>query len=322
MSKYILRRLFSGILTILMVFVLDFIIIKAAPGDPVRTIMGKETDDPELRAALMEKYGLDKPFHVQFVSQLKNMLRGDFRNSIIYNRSVADMIKERLPATLLLGLVDCILALIIGTALGIFCARRDGSFIDNFLSSIAYTLDAMPSFWLGLMLIIVFSSRLNLLPAQGMENVREGYEGFRHTLDVMEHMVLPVMTMVLITMPGYFRIAKSSIQQVTSEDFITTLRSTGMSEKMIFSKYIFKNAILPTVTMFGITLAFLVTGVTLVEIVFSWPGTGRLTLTAINQRDYPTLMGVYMVMSISVAVVMVLVDIAYAFLDPRIRYDK
>lgn len=130
------------------------------------------------------------------------------------------------------------------------------------------------------------------------------------------------MTMVLITMPGYFRIAKSSIQQVTSEDFITTLRSTGMSEKMIFSKYIFKNAILPTVTMFGITLAFLVTGVTLVEIVFSWPGTGRLTLTAINQRDYPTLMGVYMVMSISVAVVMVLVDIAYAFLDPRIRYDK
>lgn len=139
----------------------------------------------------MEKYGLDKPLHVQFVSQLKNMLRGDFGNSIIYNRSVADMIKERLPATLLLGLVDCILALIIGTALGIFCARRDGSFIDNFLSSIAYTLEPMPSFWLGLMLIIVFSSRLNLLPAQGMENVREGYEGFRHTLDVMEHMVLP-----------------------------------------------------------------------------------------------------------------------------------
>lgn len=322
MSRYILRRLLSGLLTVLMVFVIDFVIIKAAPGDPVRTIMGKESDDAVLRAALMEKYGLDKPLTTQFFVQLKNMLHGDFGNSIIYNRPVIDMIVERLPATILLGLVDCILALLIGTALGIFCARRDGSFIDNLLSSIAYALDAMPSFWLGLMLIIILASRWKLLPTQGMENLRAGYTGFRHTLDVMEHMVLPVLTMVLITMPGYFRIAKSSIQQVTSEDFITTLRSTGMSEKKIFNKYIFKNAILPTVTMFGITLAFLVTGVTLVEIVFAWPGTGRLTLTAINQRDYPVLMGIYMVMSVSVALVMILVDVAYAFLDPRIRYDK
>ncbi len=322
MSRYILRRLLSGLLTVLMVFVIDFVIIKAAPGDPVYTIMGKESDDPVLRAALLEKYGLDKPLITQFFVQLKNMLHGDFGNSIIYNRPVIDMIVERLPATILLGLVDCILALLIGTALGIFCARRDGSFIDNFLSSIAYALDAMPSFWLGLMLIIILASRWKLLPTSGMENLRAGYTGFRHTLDVMEHMVLPVLTMVLITMPGYFRIAKSSIQQVTSEDFITTLRSTGMSEKKIFNKYIFKNAILPTVTMFGITLAFLVTGVTLVEIVFAWPGTGRLTLTAINQRDYPVLMGIYMVMSVSVALVMILVDVAYAFLDPRIRYDK
>lgn len=150
MSKYILRRLFSGILTILMVFVLDFIIIKAAPGDPVRTIMGKETDDPELRAALMEKYGLDKPLHVQFVSQLKNMLRGDFGNSIIYNRSVADMIKERLPATLLLGLVDCILALIIGTALGIFCAAGMArSLTTSFLPSPIPWMPCPPFGWVS-----------------------------------------------------------------------------------------------------------------------------------------------------------------------------
>jgi peptide/nickel transport system permease protein len=155
-----------------------------------------------------------------------------------------------------------------------------------------------------------------------MVNAREAYTGFAYVLDVAKHLVLPCLTLVLITMPGYFRIAKSSIAQVTSEDFITMFRATGMSERKIFNKYIFRNAILPTVTLFGITMAFLITGVTLIEIVFSWPGTGRLTLTAINQRDYPALMGIYLVMSISIAVMMVLVDIAYAILDPRIRYDK
>ena len=321
-TRYILRRLLSGVLTVLMVFVINFIIIKAAPGDPIKTIMGKETDDPVLREALMEKWGLNKSLPEQFWSQFSNALKGDLGTSIIYNRSVNEMIGERLGATILLGLVSALLALIIGTTLGIFCARHEGSFTDGLLSTISYALDAMPSFWLGLMLIILLSSKLGLLPTQGMTDARASYQGARHVLDVLHHLVLPTLTLVLITMPGYFRIAKSSIQQVTSEDFIVTLRATGMSEKKIFRKYIFKNAILPTVTMFGITLAFLVTGVTLIEIVFSWPGTGRLTMTAINQRDYPTLMGIYLIMSVSVAVVMVLVDIAYAFLDPRIRYDQ
>jgi len=232
------------------------------------------------------------------------------------------MLQSRLGPTILLGLISALLALVIGTALGIFCARRANSLIDNLFSTVSYTLDAMPSFWLGLMLIILLSTKLGLLPAQGMTDARASYTGLKYYLDVAVHLVLPVLTLVLITMPGYFRIAKSSIHQVTSEEFILTLRATGMSEKKIFRKYIFRNSILPTVTMFGITIAFLVTGVSLIEIVFSWPGTGRLTLTAINQRDYPTLMGIYLVMSVSVAVVMVLVDIAYAFLDPRIRYDR
>lgn len=305
-----------------MVFVINFIIIKAAPGDPIRTIMGKETDDPVLKEALMEKWGLNESLPKQFWKQFSNSLKGDLGTSIIYNRSVNEMIQSRLGPTILLGIVSALLALIIGTALGIFCARRENSLVDSLFSTVSYTLDAMPSFWLGLMLIILLSTKLGLLPAQGMTDARAGYTGLQYYLDVAVHLVLPVLTLVLITMPGYFRIAKSSIHQVTSEEFILTLRATGMSEKKIFSKYIFRNAILPTVTMFGITIAFLVTGVSLIEIVFSWPGTGRLTLTAINQRDYPTLMGIYLVMSVSVAVVMVLVDIAYAFLDPRIRYDR
>lgn len=322
MGRFALRRFFSGLLTVFVVFALNFVIIHAAPGNPVKSIIGKETSNPELTQALMDKWGLNDPLTVQFSRQLGNTLRGNLGTSILYNRPVNEMILERLGATLLLGVVTAVLSLLIGTALGVVCARKEGSWLDRILSVITYALDSMPSFWLGLMLIILLSSKLGLLPTQGMENVRAGYTGLHHVLDVLYHLILPSLTLVLISIPGYFRIAKSSIQQVTSEDFIITLRATGMSEKKIFSKYIFRNAILPTVTLFGITLAFLVTGVSLIEIVFSWPGMGRLTMTAINQRDYPVLMGIYFVMSVSVALVMVLVDIAYAMLDPRIRYDR
>lgn len=321
MKKYVIRRILSGILTILVVFTMNFILVKSAPGDPITTLMGKESDDPVLRAALEEKWGLNKPLHEQYLSYLENALHGDLGTSITYNRSVNDMIAERVFATVLLGLTALVLAFCIGTALGIFCARRDGSFIDNILSTVSYATDAMPSFWLGLMLMIIFATRLDILPSQGMFDVRAGYTGMRYVLDVLHHLILPCITLVLVSMPGYFRITKSSILQVTSEDFITTMRATGMSEKKIFNKYIFRNAILPAITMLGISVAFLLTGVSLIEIVFSWPGMGRLTLTAINQRDYPTLMGVYLVMNVCVVVVMIIVDILYAFLDPRIRYD-
>lgn len=224
-------------------------------------------------------------------------------------------------ATVILGLASLLISFIVGTAMGIFCARRDGSRIDSLLSMLSYATDAMPSFWLGLMLMIIFATKLNLLPSQGMFDVRAGYTGLRYILDVAHHLILPCLTLVLITMSGYFRITKSSILQVTSEDFITTMRATGMSERKIFNKYIFRNAILPTVTMLGISVAFLITGVSLIEIVFSWPGMGRLTLTAITQRDYPTLMGIYLVMNVSVVIVMIITDIVYAVLDPRIRYD-
>jgi peptide/nickel transport system permease protein len=304
----------------LIVFAINFIIINAAPGDPIKTIMGKESDDPVLRAALEEKYGFDKPLTVQFGIYLKNSLKGDLGTSIIYDRSVSEMIGERLGPTILLVLSAGILSLIIGTIMGIIAARREGSLLDTILSGISYVLNSVPSFWLGLMLIILFSSRLKLLPTYGMTNQRASYTGIKYILDVLKHMILPVGTLLLVQIPTYFRIAKSSVLQVANEDFITTFRATVMSERKIFNKYIFRNAILPTITMFGISMAYLITGVSLIETVFAWPGTGRLVLTAINQRDYPTLMGMYLIMSISVAVVMIIVDIIYAILDPRIRY--
>lgn len=320
MTKYVIKRLFSGLITIFLVFVINFILIHIAPGDPVSVMMGKDNNDPELRAALMAKYGLDQPLYVQFYRQLTTTIRGDLGDSYIYSRPVVDMIAEKIGPTLLLVFPSALIALIIGAAMGILSARHEGSVIDVIFSGLTYILNAMPSFWLGLMQIILFATRLNLLPSSGMIDVRAGYTGFRYILDVLRHLALPLGTLVLINIPYYYRIAKSSVLQVTNEEFITTFRATGMSERKIFNKYVFKNAILPVVTVFGITMAFLISGVTLIETVFAWPGTGRLTLTAINQRDYTVLMGMYLVVSVMVALTMIVVDIVYALLDPRIRY--
>ena len=321
MKRYVIRRIFSAILTVFIVLTLNFIIIKAAPGDPIKSLMGKDTNDPALRAALEEKWGLNEPAYVQYGSYLINALRGDLGTSIIYNSSVNSMIGTKAGPTVLLGLTAALAALVVGTALGIFCAQHEGGIIDGLLSAISYALDAMPSFWLGLMLMIVFATHLGLFPTSGMTDPRSSYTGFAHILDILRHMALPALTLALVSVPGYFRIAKSSVVQVSNEEFMTTFRAVGMSEKKIFSKYVFRNAILPTITTFGITMAFLITGVTLIEIVFAWPGMGRLTMTAINQRDYPTLMGIYLVVAIGVSVVMIVVDVVYALFDPRIRYE-
>jgi len=321
MKKYALKRILSGFLTVLIVFAVNFVIIKSAPGDPIRTLMGPDNDSPELRAALEEKYGLNKPLPVQFVSYLKTAASGDLGISIIYNRPVTDMIGEKVGATVLLGLTSALLSAVLGTFTGILSAKNEGSVMDAAFSGTSYVLNSVPSFWLGLMLIIVFSSKLGWLPSYGMTDSRTQYEGFAYVVDVLRHMVLPMVTLTLVMIPQYFRIAKSSVLQVSNEDFITSFRATGMSEKKIFNKYIFRNAILPSVTVFGISMAYLITGVSLIEIVFAWPGMGRLVMTAITQRDYPTLMGIYLVMSISVAVVMLIVDLVYAMLDPRIRYE-
>jgi peptide/nickel transport system permease protein len=304
-----------------MVFSINFVLMHLAPGDPVTIIMGKDNQDPVLRKALMEKYGLDKPLPVQYAIYLKQVLRGDLGDSIIYHRPVIEMIKEKFIPTVILVLTGAILSLVLGTWMGIRAAQKEGSFQDVVFSGISYIFNAMPSFWLGLMMIILFASVLHLVPSSGMTNTRASYTGLRHVLDVAYHMILPVMALVLLDIPLYFRIAKSSVIQASSEDFVMTLRATGMDEKKIFNKYIFRNAILPTITVFGISLAFLITGVALIEIVFAWPGMGRLVLTAITQRDYPTLMGIYLLMAISIAITMIITDIVYAIADPRIRYQ-
>ena len=321
MRRYIGKRALTGLLCIAMSLCINFFIIHAAPGDPIRLLAGTDTPSPEMVEALTEKYGLDQDLHIQFIRYVGNLLKGDMGTSIYTNEPVAKEIMDRLLPTILLALTASLTALILGTLLGIFCARHVGSKLDMALGSVSYLFDSTPSFWLGLMLILVFASTLRILPTAGMVDLRASHTGFAYVLDVAKHLILPGLSLSLTLIPYYFRIARSSVIQVMNEDFITTLRATGAPENFIFNRYVFRNAILPTVTIFGIQLAFLITGASIVEIVFSWPGLGSFMMTAISRRDYPLLMGIYLVMSICVAVMMIVVDVLYSVLDPRISHE-
>ena len=318
MYRYIGKRLLTGLLCVLLALLFNFIIIHIAPGDPIRILAGTDSVSEEMIQELNQRYGLDKPLYIQFFHYVFNLAKGDMGYSIYTGQPVAGEIMSRLGPTLLLCLTSCIIALILGTLIGIFCARHVGSRLDVALGSISYFFDSTPSFWLGLMLILVFASTLHLLPTAGMVDLRANYTGFAYVLDVLRHLILPGMALSLTLIPYYFRIARTSVIQVGNEDFITTLRAAGMPEERIYRKYVFRNAILPVVTVFGIQLAYIVSGSAIVEIVFSWPGMGSYMMTAISRRDYPTLMGIYFVISVSVAVMMIAVDVFYMYLDPRI----
>ena len=319
MKNYIFKRILTGLLVVAVVFVLNFFIIQLAPGSPVSVLAGRDNPSQELMDNLNEKYGLDQPIHIQLGRYLKNYLKGDLGQSVLYNQPVSKLIWDTVVPSLLLTLTGSILALIIGTLIGLYCATHSGGVIDRFFTAISYVLNSMPSFWLGLMFIMLFATGLGWFPTSGIVDLRANYTGIYYAMDVLWHLAMPVTVLTLIQIPIYFKISKSSVTQVLAEDFITTFRATGMSKKKIYNKYVFKNSILPVVTVFGINIAFIITGSALIEMVFGWPGTGRLMMSSIMSRDYPLIMGIYLILSLSIAVMMIVVDLIYGYIDPRIR---
>lgn len=321
MKRYILKRILTGILVVLVSVCVNFFLVRSAPGDPVRILAGTDNPNPAQIEALTIKYGLDKSAPEQFALFIKNALKGDLGYSYRNEKPVTALIGEKVVPTLMLSLSALIIAVVCGTLLGIRSARKNGGWFDQIMCTVSYIFDATPSFWLGLMFILIFASWLGWLPTTGMVNMRAGYTGVRHVLDVAYHMILPVGTLALVQFPYYFRIARSSVLQVMSEDFITTLRATGMKETHIFNKYVLRNALIPTVTVLGSSLAFLLSGSLYIETVFSWPGMGKLLFESIGKRDYPVLQGIYLILSITVAVMMIVVDLVYSLIDPRIKYE-
>lgn len=321
MKRYISKRLLVAVVVVLVSVIINFFIIRLAPGNPVKLLAGTDNPNPAMIAALEEKYGLNQPLSQQFFLFLGNLLKGDLGYSYISNEPVSKMIMEKIGPTLILTLSALFISVALGIALGIRCGRKPGSRVDKFISNISYIFDSTPSFWLGMMMILLFASRFKWFPTSGMVNLRNPQHGFGHVKDVLYHLTLPLTTLVLIQFPYYFRITRTSVIQTLSEDYILTFRATGMSEKQIFNKYVLRNAIIPTITVVGMSMGFLLSGSALIETVFAWPGMGRLLLTSISTRDYQVLTGIYLVLSVSVAVAMIAVDILYSFIDPRIQYE-
>lgn len=321
MPRYILRRVLQMIPTIGAIILLNFLLIRLAPGDPARVMAG-EMATPENVEAIREAFGLDKSTGEQLIIYVQKLFQGDLGFSYNYLSPVSELIMERLPQTLLLMFSANILSIILGTLIGAFSAGRFPSKTDSTIWITSLIFYSMPIFWFGLLLVLVFSRNLGWFPSGGMSDIIAKHTGFRYFTDVLWHATLPIITLTAYNLPIFVRITRASVIETMGEDYVKTARAFGLSENRVFFRHALRNALLPTVTMAGLTLGFVLTGAVLTETVFSWPGIGLLLWQAIGNRDYPTLMGIFLFASATVVVASFLTDMAYAYLDPRVKFTN
>ncbi|MFM1991043.1 MAG: hypothetical protein RJA99_4000 [Pseudomonadota bacterium] len=315
-----LKRLAYAAGLIFAVLTINFTLIHAAPGDPAMVIAGEMGGaDQATLDTIRRTYGLDRPILEQYATYVGRALRGDLGTSYLYNQPVVDLILQRLPATVLLVLTALLSAIAVGTMAGVWASRRPhgvGSGAVTILSLVGYS---MPTFWTGILLVILFGKVIPIMPIAGMRDVRV-YGGWWVTsLDVLHHLVLPAFTLAIVYMAQYSRLSRASMLEVLGSDYIRTARAKGLAEGLVVWKHALRNALMPVVTIAGLQFGNLISGAVLVETVFSWPGLGTLAYDSILGRDYPTLLGVLFFSSVLVIVANLLTDLAYRWIDPRLR---
>lgn len=307
------------VMVVVVIATVNFMLVHAAPGDPAQVIAGQSgAADEKLLAQLRAEYGLDKPYPVQLASYLKRVVTLDLGYSYRQQRPVRTLILERLPATLLLTTTSFLLALIIGVALGMLAGVRAGTWADTLLTIVSLLLYAMPVFWLGLMLVLLFSVKLDWLPAFGYVTIGVEMSPIQRLGDIASHLVLPAASLGAIYLAIYARLTRSSVIEVMQQDFIKTARAKGLTQGRIIAHHILRNAILPVVTVAGMQAGALVGGAVVIETVFAWPGLGRLIYDALLQRDYPVMLGIFLVMSVIVIMLNLVTDAIYRLIDPRV----
>jgi len=317
-ARLLLRRLLLAVPLVLAVVTLTFFFIRLAPGDPAAILAG-DAPTPEFLAQIRAEYGLDKPVWAQFLAFLGKAVTGDFGTSIYANRPVFEVILERFPATVLITGTAMIVASVLGIVIGVASAKRAGSSADALISSASLVGYSLPGFWLGQLLILLFAVSLNWLPTGGMTAARASYHGFRHVQDVALHMVLPVTTLAVFLLTMIARFTRTAMIEALDQDYVLVAEAKGASRGRLLWHHAFRNAAVTTVTVIGLEFGAVLAGVVVVEIVFAWPGLGRLFYDAIYRRDFPLLTGAFMFSSFIVIVVNMVSDVACALLDPRIR---
>jgi peptide/nickel transport system permease protein len=306
MTAYVIQRLLQGILVIFLVSIGTFGILQMAPGDPVDVLVGQAQVTPAQIAAIKHKWGLDRPWYVQYLVWAKNMLRGDFGTSIVRTGvPVQHMLAEAVPVTLKLNVLAILFSILISVPVGMLAAIKRNSFID-YVSMVGATLGvALPSFWLALVGIMIFALKLGWLPSTG--------------LGTWKHWVLPVAVLSIEQTALIARLTRSSTLEVLRQDFVTTAYAKGLSRKIVVLRHVARNAMLPVITVLGIRVAWLLSGTVIVETIFGWPGVGRLFLDSVLRLDYQVVQAIVLLASVLVVMTNLLTDIVYAFIDPRIR---
>jgi peptide/nickel transport system permease protein len=320
--SFLANRFFKGLAVLIFIAVLNFFLIRAAPGDPAQVLAGQSgSADMELLQQLRARFGLDQPLLYQLWIYLKGYAIFDLGFSYRQQQSVLGLISERLPATLLLTSTAFAFSLVFGTVMGMLAARRAGRWSDSLITTLALVFYATPLFWIALMGQIVFSLKLGLLPNVGYETIGARFGALDRGLDIARHLVLPALTLGLFFTAIYARMMRASMLEIASADFVKTARAKGLSPSKIWRRHVARNAVLPIVTLAGLQAGQLVGGAVLTETVFAWPGIGRLMFESLLQRDYPVLLGVFFISSAMVIVFNIATDIVYRFADPRIGVE-
>ena len=321
---YVLRKLFQAFLTLLAVVVFNFFLFRVLPADPVALLTRSQGAQlsVEEQAELRAEFGLDKPlFPGQFLDFMGDTLRLDFGDSTILRpgQSVVEVFLNAAWPTILLVGLSTFFSAIIGIVLGIYSGWKRGGALDTGSMGVSLVLYSMPEFWLGMLLILLFSTTLGWFPASGRMSVGQDLTGLDYVADVLNHLFLPLLTLTLAFVGEFYLVMRSSLLDVLGEDYITTARAKGVREKFVLRRHAVRNALLPTITLVALSFGFVLGGAITVELVFGYQGLGYLTFNALDARDYPLLQGVFLFASAAVILLNLVADLIYGYFDPRVR---
>ena len=318
-KRFILRKVVAAIVTIAVIVCANFFIFRITPGDPVRMMFRDPRVSADSLALMTQKFGLDKPLSSQFVAYVKNLAKGDMGLSFSQQKPVLEVLAERIPNTLLLVVTALMIAIFLGVVLGAIAGWVSGTRFDTFILTASVTMYSIPTFALGIVLLMVFAYLIPIFPLGGITTPASGYEGFELIRDVGWHMFLPAFSIVIWYIGEYVILTRSSMIEVMGQEYITTAQAKGLRKSKILKNHALRNAMLPVVTITGVNLAFAAAGVIEAETVFAWPGVGRLAYDAVSQRDYPLLQGVFMLFAFAIVLANLAIDLIYGFIDPRIK---
>lgn len=315
--RYVGRRLIHAVPTVAFLVVVTFVLVRVAPGDPAYALAGENASDAYIEQ-VRQKYGLDLPIVDQLWRYVAALARGDLGTSFAYQLPVTEVIFGRFWPSVTLVLAGLVIGIVGGTMLGALATKIHGTRRERALNMVSLSLYSVPIFWLGLILVYLFALQLGILPSGGMYSLPRP-TGATAVGDTLVHLALPTLTLALYTFPTYYRLTRSRMLQNLDDEYIRTARAIGFSESRVFYRHGLRNAVLPSLTMAGLTIGQSVGGAVLTEAVFSWPGLGTLMAQAISQRDLPLIMGVFLVVAGTVVLVAILTDILYVVADPRVR---